>query len=211
MSRSKARTLGWRRRRRRRGRRPAALVPAVAFALSLPLPLALAGCLGEPGIEDTWTRLDLSSPTAGESVAVGVDTLVVRGEVVYRSILTGFIVAEVRVSDVIAPNMVNLDADAERMDVLDDVDRILQNSTSAGFGAVPFTGWDHLIQDVNVALAADVPAPPPGGGVYLVLYLADGEEVELPTGEEVLVIDPFDFRATEVLPMGVELSPGGAP
>jgi hypothetical protein len=115
------------------------------------------------------------------------------------------------VSDVIAPDMVNLDPDAERMDVLGDVERILQNSTSAGFGAVPFTGWDHLIQSVNVGFSADVPAPPPGGGVYLVLYLADGEEVELPTGEEILVIDPFDFRASEVLPAGIELSPGGAP
>jgi hypothetical protein len=173
--------------------------------------LLLAGCLGEPGIEDTWTRLDLASPTAQDTVAVGPDSLVVTGEVVYRSVLTGYIVAEIRVSDVIAPTMVNLDPDAERMDVLEDVDRILQNSTSAGFGAVPFTGWDHLIQDVTVSFSADIPAAPAGGGVYLILYLADGEEVELPTGEEILVIDPFDFRAREVLPAGLELRPGGAP
>jgi hypothetical protein len=185
--------------------------PGPSWLLAAGACLSLAGCLGEPGVEDTWTRLDLASPTGKDTVSVGPDSLVVTGEVVYRSILTGFIVAEIRVSDVIAPTMVNLDADAERMDVLDDVDLILQNSTSAGFGAVPFTGWDHLIQNVTVGVSADIPAAPPGGGVYLLLYLADGDEVELPTGEEILVIDPFDFRSSEVLPTGLELRPGGAP
>jgi hypothetical protein len=180
-------------------------------AAALCLGLGLGGCLGEPGIEDTWTRLDLASPTAQDTVTVGTDSLTVTGEVVYRSILTGYIVAEIRVSDVIAPNMVNLDAKADRMDVLDDVDAILRNSTSAGFGAVAFTGWDHLIQDISVSFSADVPAAPPGGGVYLILYLANGDEVELPTGEKTLVIDPFDFKTSEVLPIGLELHPGGSP
>ena len=174
----------------------------------LGLLLFQTGCLGEPQIEDKWTRLDVFSPEQGTDVPVGAGaTIVLEGEVVYRSILTGAIVAEIRVSDTVPPSQVDLGATDERAQILDDVDLILANSTSAGFGVVPFTGWDHLIQGVEISFTADVPAAPTGGGVYLLFYLADAEEVELPTGEEILVIDPFDFQATEVLPIGVELNP----
>lgn len=167
-----------------------------------------SGCLGKPEIEDTWTRLDVFSPEQGADVPVGAgSTIVLEGEVVYRSILTGAIVAEIRVSDTVAPTQVDLGNTDSRVAVLEDVDRILQNSTSGGFGAVMFTGWDHLIQGVEITFDAEIPSPPPGGGVYLLFYLADAEEEELPTGEKILIIDPFDFRATEVLPIGVELNP----
>lgn len=183
-------------------RMPGVLLPVLGLIL------AQTGCLGEPGIEDTWTRLDIKTPDQGTDVTVGTGTAIhLEGEVVYRSILTGAIVAEIRVSDTVAPVQVDLGNTEDRVAVLEDVDRILQNSTSAGFGVVFFTGWDHLIQGVDIDFTADVPAAPPGGGVYLLFYLADAEEVELPTGEEILVIDPFDFQDTQVLPIGVELNP----
>jgi hypothetical protein len=171
--------------------------------------LSLAGCLSEPEIEDRWTILEVSSPARLSPVAPGTAVSVtLKGEIIYRSVITGAIVAEVRVSDVLGPGDVNLDPEAPRMDVLRDVDRILANSVSAGFGVAPFTGWDHLIQDVEIAFTADIPAAvPSGGGVYLLFYLADAEEVELPTGEEIIVIDPFDFESKEVFPIGVELTP----
>jgi hypothetical protein len=170
----------------------------------------LGGCLGEPKIEERWTILEVQSPDPLASVIPGTATSVtLQGEIIYRSILTGSIVAEVRVSDVLGSGDVNLDPDAPRMEVLQSVDDILLNSVSAGFGVIPFTGWDHLIQDVDITFTADIPAAaPPGGGIFLLFYLADADEVELPTGEEIIVIDPFDFQAQEVFPIGLELVPG---
>jgi hypothetical protein len=181
--------------------------PAIRARL-LPLAaLLLAGCLGEPKIEDRWTRLDVFEPPAVAPVAPGTAHLDLRGQVIYRSVMTGFIVAEIRVSDTVPYGSVDFDPERDRVQIMDDVNLVLQNSTSAGFTALPFAGWDHLIQDVELAIDLPVPPPPAGGGVYLLFYLADGEEEELPTGEEILVITPFDFPGREVLPVGVELVP----
>ncbi len=181
-----------------------------ALLLALLTALLTAGCLGEPTIEEQWTILEMTSPARFAGVTPGTATTVtVTGQVIYRSILTGAIVAEVRVSDTVPLASVNLDPDGDRIPVMEDVNRILQNSVSAGFEALFFTGWDHLIQEFEIQVTADIPSTaPPGGGVYLVLYLADAEEVELPTGEEILVVTPFDFQSAEVLPIGVELVPG---
>jgi len=169
--------------------------------------LAMSGCLGEPEIQDRWTRLDLFDPPAVFPVAPGTSSLDLEGQVIYRSVMTGFIVAEMRVSDTVPYGNVDFDPERDRLQLMDDVNLVLLNSTSAGFVALPFAGWDHLIQDVNLTVDIPVPAPPAGGGVYLLFYLADGEEEELPNGEEILVITPFDFQAREVLPVGVELMP----
>ena len=91
-------------------------------------------------------------------------------------------------------------------DLEERVDHILMNSVSAGFGVIPFTGWDHLIQDINIPFTADIPAPGTGT-VFLLLYLADADEIELATGEEVIVIDPFDHTAMEAFPVAIELIP----
>jgi hypothetical protein len=169
--------------------------------------VTLPGCLGEPEIEERWTRLDVDDlETLGDQPAgTGVE-IHVQGEVVYRSILTGAIVAEVRIGNGITPP--TFDPEAPRLEMLDAVDRVLASSTSAGFGVMMVTGWDHLIQDIDITFTADIPADPGSGGCYLLVYMADAEEVELPTGEEILVITPFDHTATEVLPLGVRVIPG---
>jgi hypothetical protein len=169
--------------------------------------LAMSGCLGEPEIQDRWTRLDIFDPPAVLPVAPETSSLELHGQVIYRSVMTGFIVAEVRVSDTVPYGSVDFDPERDRVQLMDDVNLVLSNSSSAGFVSLPFAGWDHLIQDVNLTLDVSLPAPPAGGGVYLLFYLADGEEEELPSGEEILVITPFDFEAREVLPVGVELVP----
>jgi hypothetical protein len=174
--------------------------------------LGADGCLEAPGIEETWTRLDLVSPASTVPVAPGDSvSLPVRGEVVYRSILTGAVVADVRVTTDIRPSDVRLDAGAPRLELLRDVDRILAGSVSAGVATLPFAGWNHLIQDVNLTIPCSIPADPGAGGVFLLFYLADAEEVEQPSGEKILVITPFDFNTTQVLPTGVALIPEVAP
>ena len=80
---------------RRRGRRGAALL------VGLIAPALLSGCLGEPRIEDRWTRLDIvgSNLTPNQFLTAGAVVPVnVSADVTYRSILTGFAVAELRVS-----------------------------------------------------------------------------------------------------------------
>jgi len=193
----------------RRRKSGAAVLRALCWPGFLSLLLA-AGCLGEPTIEEQWTILEMASPARFAGVASGAATEVtVTGHAVYRSILTGAIVAEVRVSDTVPLATVNLDPEGDRVPVMQEVDRILQNSVSAGFEILPFTGWDHLIQDFEIAVSADIPSTaPPGGGVFLLVYLADFDEVELATGEEIIVVTPFDFQNARVLPIGIELVPG---
>ena len=170
----------------------------------------LSGCLGEPEIEERWTRIDLQTPQPSSPITPGTAVpITVAGEIVYRSIITGSIVAEVRVSTTIPTGSTILDPDVSRLELLDTVDHILVNSVSAGFGVIPFTGWDHLIQDINIPFTADIPAPG-SGTVFLLLYLADADEIELPTGEEVIVIDPFDHTAMEAFPVAIELIPEAA-
>ena len=90
--------------------------PAFLFAL------LTAGCLGEPTIEEQWTILEMTSPARFASVAPGTAiTVTVTGQAIYRSILTGAIVAEVRVSDTVPLASVNLDPDGDRIPVMEDV------------------------------------------------------------------------------------------
>jgi hypothetical protein len=183
----------------------------VALAAAAVL-LPVSGCLEAPGIEETWTRLDLETPAPFDSVAVGDSTaIVVHGEITYRSILTGGIIADVRVAPGIPPAEVRLGPDAPRMRMLQDVDRILAGSTLVGRAVIPFTGWDHLIQNVDADFSCLVPPDSTGGGVYLVVYLADIDEVELPGGGKRIDVTPYDFEAQQVLPTGAVLVPGGGP
>lgn len=169
----------------------------------------LSGCLGEPRIEDRWTRIDLLAPEAGTAMPAGTAVPVdVQADVYFRSLLTGAVVAEVRVTDNITARDLGLASDPSRLELLDAVNTLLANSTSTGLGVVPVTGWDHLIRGVDVSFSADIPADSGTGGVFLILYLADAEEVELPGGGKTLVITPFDFEATQVLPVVLDITPG---
>jgi hypothetical protein len=200
--------------------RPRLLLPfASAFLVT-----ALAGCLGEPGIEERWTLLEIvdAQPTEAGAYAPGSPTPVeMNARITYRELLTGHLVADLRATTTITPADVALDADDPRAVALD-VDRILQDSVSLGADAVPITGWDHLQQEISfgfdggllapteadssIASAGSVPVN--AAGLFLLLYFADDvEEVELDSGEEIDVIHPALSSDFDILSTGIGLGP----
>lgn len=179
---------------------------------------ALAGCLGEPKLEDRWTRIDFASAnhTAGQAVTPGVsDSFAVVANVTYRRILTGFAVAELRASNTVANGTVTLAPDASREPMAYDIDRILANSVSVGRAVRPVTGWDHLIQTLPLSFRATPPASVDTtgatSGLFLLCYLGSGVEIELPDGSDSIAITPFPSAQYQVLPVGLKLTLGTAP
>ncbi len=188
-----------------RGRRSKwiAVLPIVGAIL-------LGGCLGEPEVDERWTLLEMVAVTpqptqarsAGQPFAVSV-----QGRVTYRDIVTGFMVAEVRYSPTIAATGVALEKDEHTEANAATVDQILANSVTAGRATRAVTGWDHLMQDVNLNFTATVPpAVLTSGGLFLVLYLGEGEEVELESGEDSLVVTPFVSTDKEILHTGFPIT-----
>jgi len=201
-------------RRRRRG------LAALPIAVGL---MTLAGCLGEPEIDERWTLLEFVSvnpqvgttPPSDQPIDVTVSS-----RITYRSILTGFLVAEVRYSDTVAPSSVSLNPNLHTAPIASDIDRILANSVTAGRATKVITGWDHLMQSVNLSFTALVPAamfangPTPVGGLYLILYVGEGDEIRRQDGTDSLVVTPFVSTDYELLHTGFVLDvapPGGTP
>jgi hypothetical protein len=191
--------------RRIGGRRPkwVAVLP-VAGAL------ILAGCLGEPEVDERWTLLEMVSvtPQPDQSRSASQPLNVnVKGRVTYRDIVTGFMVAEVRYSPTLTSVSLPLDKDDHTEECAQSVDRILANSVTAGRATRAVTGWDHLMQDVNLSFTAQVPpAVLTSGGLFLVLYMGAGDEVELANGEDSLVVTPFVSTQKEILHTGFPLT-----
>jgi hypothetical protein len=185
-------------------------VAALALATGL-----LAGCLGEPEIEDRWTRVDVrgSSPAPFQVLPGGsTQTITVSADVTFRSILTGFAVAELRASNGISGADVVLAPDAPRVPMAEDIDRILAGSVSLGRATRAVTGWDHLIQRIDFTFTATMPAgldstavPGAPAGLFLVCYLGEGEEVEQADGSDSLIVTPFVSGRYQILPVGMEL------
>lgn len=185
---------------------------------------ALAGCLGEPGIEERWTLLEIvdAQPTEAGAYAPGSPTPVeMNARITYREVLTGHLVADVRATSTLTPADVALDADDPRA-VAADVDRILMDSVSLGADAVAVTGWDHLQQDVSFSfdgglvaptatdssIASAATTPVTAAGLFLLLYFADDvEEVELDSGEEIEVIHPALSTDFDILSAGIGIGP----
>lgn len=189
------------------GHRPLAAVAAL---------LACGGCLGEPPIDERWTLLEFESatPAAGQAVAADQTIAVaVRGRITYREIHTGFVVAELRYSDTLAPSMVSLDPDEHTLESALTIEHVLANSVTAGRATRAVTGFDHLVQTVDLQFEAPVPAglgtaagdSAASRSLFLVLYLGDGEEMELPAGRDSLVVTPFDVEDTRTLFCGYPL------
>lgn len=192
----------------RRGRRRAARLIAPLVVL-----LAVTGCLDKPKITDRWTRIDLlaANVSNGQVIQPGVrESLAVSTNIIYRSILTGFAVADLRVSGTIAPGGVNVAPDAPREQMAYDIDAILANSVSVGRATRAVTGWDHLMQRLDLSFSGDVPAAMPSGpaptGVFLLVYLGSGQKIERIDGSDTLVVTPFPSAQYEVLPIGVTLA-----
>ena len=197
----------------RRGIRRALAVLALAAGAA-----PLAGCLGEPKIEDRWTRLDFASANhvPGQALAPGVrDSFSVVANITYRSILTGFAVAELRASSTLSNGSVTLDPGASREPMAYDIDRILSNSVSVGRAVRPVTGWDHLIQTLPLSFGAVPPASldstGAAPGLFLLCYLGSGEEIELRDGSDSIAITPFVSTQYRILPVGMKLTLATAP
>ena len=188
--------------------RGAAAVLALA-ACALPV----AGCLDAPKTEDRWTRIDLASANhvPNQPVSAGVrDSISLTAKITYRSILTGYAVAELRASSSVANGSVTLDPDASREPMAYDIDRILANSISVGRTVHPVTGWDHLIQTLNLSFAAVPPSTVDTtgatSGLFLLCYMGSGEKIELDDGSDSIAITPFVSTVYQILPVGMKLT-----
>lgn len=188
----------------------------LASLLLAGLGLLTAGCLGEPKLEDRWTRVDItgSNVTAAQAVSAG-STLPVQlsTDITYREIVTGFAVAELRASTAYAPGSLQLRADADRLQMANDIDRLLATSVSMGRMTRAVTGWDHLIQHVDFTFTGTVPGTVTDSlgtgavaGLYLVCYLGSGVKLELPNGTDSIVVTPFPSNQYRILPVGLPLT-----
>ncbi len=99
-----------------------------------------------------------------------------------------------------------------------EIETILNNSVTAGRAVKAVTGFDHLQQTINLAFSAQVPPEMTAGdpdssgfrGLYLLLYMAEGEEIELEGGADSMVVTPFRVEETQVLhtghPLNIDMS-----
>lgn len=188
--------------------RAARVLPALASAL------LLAGCFDEPKIEDRWTRVDLQGANVRQGQALPLGTLQpisLQTTVTYRSIITGFAVADLRVSRTLGPASVAVNPAAPRVPMAQDIDRLLANSVSVGRATRAVTGWDHLIQHIDFSFNGAIPSVLDSagttGGLFLLCYLGSGDRVERPDGSDTLIVTPFPSAQYELLPIGMSFTP----
>lgn len=182
------------------------------------LALASGACmgLGAPKLEDRWTRVDLrgANLAAGQAVTAGSTLpVLVSSDITYRKIVTGYAVAELRASTTLAPGMLQLRPDADRLRMANDMDRLLATSVSMGRMTRAITGWDHLIQHIDFSFSGVVPATVtdstgtgPVAGLFLVCYLGSGIKLELPSGADSIIVTPFPSNPYQILPVGLPLT-----
>lgn len=173
----------------------------------------LAGCLGDPPIQERWTHLEMIGVAAPDSADLrSGDTATIRldGRVTFRRLVTGFLVGEVRVASDLTVDSLALD-DEDLVLASESVDRLLRRSTSVARSVKALAGFPQLRRTVPMEFQVRVPATPaptegapanPAPSVFLVLYMGDGEEVELADGRDSLVVRPFDTHEHEVLAQG---------
>lgn len=191
------------------------LAPTLACAVALVL--SSAGCLGEPKLEDRWTRVDLvgSNLATGQQVQSGSSMPVtMSADIYYRRILTGYAVAELRASTTLSPASLAVRPDNDdRLRMANDIDRLLATSVSMGRQVRAITGWDHLIQRIDFGFTGAVPGTVtdstgtgPVAGLFLVCYLGSGRKIELADGTDSVAVTPFVSNTYEVLPVGLPLT-----
>ena len=200
---------------RSRPGRAGAWSPACAL-LALALALASAGCLDEPKLEDRWTRVDMAGASLAPMQSVSAGSVIpvqVSSDIYYRRILTGYAVAELRASTTIAPGMLQMNPNADRLSMANDMDRLLATSVSMGREARAITGWDHLIQHIDFSFTGVVPGSVtdsvgtgPTAGLFLVCYLGSGVEIELPSGADSVIVTPFPSTPYQILPVGLPVT-----
>jgi hypothetical protein len=194
-------------------RRGVATAAALAWTL---LVLASAGCLDEPKLEDRWTRVDMSGASLAPSQSVPAGSTIpvqVASDIYYRRILTGYAVAELRASTTLSAATLQLDPNADRLKMANDMDRLLATSVSMGREARAFTGWDHLIQHIDFAFTGVVPGTVtdsvgtgPTAGLFLVCYLGSGIKVERQDGTDTVLVTPYPSAPYQILPVGLPVT-----
>ena len=200
------------------------LYPVTMIAAVL-LTAAITGCLGEPEIDERWTLVEFMQSSPGpQTVLPGNESIeiAVQGRITYRDIETGFLVAEARYASGLDANGMVLDPDEHTLASALEIENILDNSVTAGRAVKAVTGFDHLQHTIDLEFTAQVPGELTSGnpdstgfrGLYLVLYMAEGEELEMDGQRDSLVVTPFRVEDTEVLHTGYRLNidtSGGAP
>ncbi len=179
----------------------------------------LGGCLGEPPLEERWTRLEILETSELTGLAPGTAAPVtVRARITYRELLTGAVIAELRAGNAITHADTGFErGEGDPLATAQDVDFVLRNSTSLGFDARPVTGFDHLIQEMELTFDSgfvppspdDLPPAQPAGGspIFLVLYFGDVDEVEIDGGMEIEVVTPTFSDEADILSVGIEIAP----
>ena len=192
-------------------------VRAVAACLACTaLALVLAGCLDAPKIEDRWTRVDMAGASLAPSQPVTAGSTIpvlVSSDIYYRRILTGYAVAELRASTSISPGMLQMNPNANRLQMATDMDRLLATSVSMGREARAFTGWDHLIQHMDFSFTGVVPGSVtdsvgtgPTAGLFLVCYLGSGVKIERQDGTDTVIVTPYASSPYQILPVGLSVT-----
>ena len=188
----------------------------VACSAGATLALVLAGCLDAPKIEDRWTRVDMAGASLAPSQPVTAGSTIpvlVSSDIYYRRILTGYAVAELRASTSISPGMLQMNPNADRLQMATDMDRLLATSVSMGREARAVTGWDHLIQHMDFAFTGVVPGTVtdsvgtgPTAGLFLVCYLGSGVKVERQDGTDTVIVTPYTSSPYQILPVGLSVT-----
>jgi len=188
----------------------------VACSAGATLALVLVGCLDAPKIEDRWTRVDMAGASLAPSQPVTAGSTIpvlVSSDIYYRRILTGYAVAELRASTSISPGMLQMNPNADRLQMATDMDRLLATSVSMGREARAFTGWDHLIQHMDFAFTGVVPGTVtdsvgtgPTAGLFLVCYLGSGVKVERQDGTDTVIVTPYTSSPYQILPVGLSVT-----
>lgn len=183
------------------------------FALGCAVAAAalFGGCLGEPEVEQRWTNLELLRVDTGASglFAIGDSVRVdLRSRVTFRRHFVGTMVAELRVSQSLSADSLFLDAEGDAIEASEEVQRLLDRSSPVARHVKGMAGFPSLRRTLDLDFEAVVPDfvngafDPPGGtprSLFLVLYMGDGEEIELEDGRDSLVVTPFDTHEDEVL------------
>ena len=195
----------------RHARAGAALAVLLAVAATL-----LSGCLGAPKLEDRWTRVDIVSANTVpyQVMPTGTDSFFVHSRITYRTIVTGFLVVELRGSTTRTPTSVEIAPLAPRLPMAQQIDTVLANSVTLGRVTRAITGWDHLIQDFSFGFNGVVPATLTDSsgtgapaGLFLLCYLGSGVKIERVNQPDTIVITPFGSAQYQILPVGMSLNP----
>jgi hypothetical protein len=185
---------------------------------TLAMAAGFAGCLREPGVEERWTRMEIlaSSEDGSETVDLaGGEEITVSARLTYRRLLTGAFVAELRASDTLTPEMVDLATSGRQIGVAENVDYVLANSVTAGRDFRTVAGFPDLIHEVDFRFDSFVPLSEnlagPITGLFLVVYAGSEEEVRNEANEDSIVITPYVSGDYQILYPGIAIPLTTAP